>query len=395
VADRTRWPVVILGFAAGIAAAMQVGKVPPALPLIRVDLGLGLIGAGWVVSLLNAIGAAAGALTGLVADRFGRRRIVLLGLALLASGSALGGLAPNGAALLAARFLEGVGMISVVVSVGALLTEVAAPADQGLIVGSWAIYLPVGMGSMLLLAPLVLGFGWRVLWLGNAALLLALMVALAAVTRGVGAAPAIRRRLADLEPVVARPGPWLLGLIFACYTLQWMAVMAWLPSYAAESLGLGAGVAALATAGVVLINAPGCFMGGVLVHRGVPRWLLVVIALVTMAASAIGFFSDTLPPLIRYLLVAAFSAVGGLLPAALLAAAPAHAPSPRDVAAVNGMINQGANLGTFGGPPLAAAIVSLAGSWAAAAPLLPIMAALGIGLALALRAVERGRARNP
>lgn len=388
----TRWAVVALAFAAGIASAMQVGKVPPALPLIRVELGLGLVAAGWVASLFNAIGAAAGMLTGVVADRLGRRNVVLLGLGLLAAGSALGAVAPSAGLLLGSRFLEGVGFIAVAVAVPALLTEAVRPADQRLVLGCFAIYMGTGMGAMMALAPLAMaGFGWRGLWLGNAAMLALLLGAVAFATAG-PRAPAAGRRLLELGPVLSRPGPWLLGLTFGCYTLQWMAVMAWLPSYAVEQ-GLGPADAAWYGAAAVVVNVTGVLAGGVLLHRGVARWLLIVLALVAMGLAALGFFSDAAPAMLRYALVLAFSGFGGLLPAACLAAAPAHAPAPRDVAAVNGLINQGSNLGTLAGPPSIAALVTWTGSWSAAGLLLPAMAAIGIALALGLRRIERRRER--
>lgn len=385
---RTRWSIVALAFAAGIAGAMQVGKVPPALTLIRAELGLGLVAAGWVASLFNAIGALAGMLTGVVADRLGRRNVVLLGLAALAIGSAFGAMAPNGSMLLLSRFLEGLGFIAVAVSVPALLTEAVRPADQRLVLGWFAVYMATGMGAMMAISPAVLsGFGWRGLWLGNAALLVLLLGGIGWATAGMRT-PSTGRRLAELGPVLARPGPWLLGIIFGCYTLQWMAVMAWLPSYASE-LGLGATGAAWAGAGAVIMNISGVLAGGVLLHRGVARWLLIALALVAMGLSALGFFSEALPAVLRYALVAVFSGVGGLLPAACLAAAPVHAPAARDVAAVSGLINQGSNLGTLAGPPLMAALVSWTGSWSGAGPLLPLMAVIGFALALVLRAVER------
>jgi len=384
---RTRWPIVALAFAAGIAGAMQVGKVPPALNPIRIELGLSLVTAGWVASLFNAIGAAAGMLTGVVADRLGRRKVVLLGLGALAIGSALGALAPNGGMLLFSRFLEGIGFIAVAVSVPALLTEAVRPADQRLVLGWFAIYMGTGMGAMMALSPAIMtGFGWRGLWLANAGLLALLLGAIGWATAGMRTPPPVGR-LAELSPVLARPGAWLLGAIFGCYTLQWMAVMAWLPSYAGE-LGLGATGAAWAGAGAVIVNITGVLAGGVLLHRGVARWLLIVAALLAMGLSALGFFSEALPAALRYALVAVFSGIGGLLPAACLAAAPAHAPSARDVGLVNGLINQGSNLGTLAGPPLMAALVTCTGSWSGAGPLLPAMAALGIGLAWWLRRIE-------
>ena len=43
VAAQTRWDIVALAVFAGVVAALQVGKVPPALPEIRADLDLSLV----------------------------------------------------------------------------------------------------------------------------------------------------------------------------------------------------------------------------------------------------------------------------------------------------------------------------------------------------------------
>ncbi len=54
-ASRTPWALVGLLVAAGIVAAFHVGKVPPALPSIREDLGASLRQAGWLLSIVNLI----------------------------------------------------------------------------------------------------------------------------------------------------------------------------------------------------------------------------------------------------------------------------------------------------------------------------------------------------
>ena len=62
-------------------AAFHVGKVPPAIPSIREDLGAGLREAGWLLSLVNLIAAVGGMTIALTVDRFGHRRLVILGTA--------------------------------------------------------------------------------------------------------------------------------------------------------------------------------------------------------------------------------------------------------------------------------------------------------------------------
>ena len=50
---------------------MQIGKAPPALPFMRDELGIGLIGAGWVASAILMVGAVVGSTIGFLADRSG------------------------------------------------------------------------------------------------------------------------------------------------------------------------------------------------------------------------------------------------------------------------------------------------------------------------------------
>jgi MFS family permease len=81
VTARTHWPAVWVVFAGGLAAGAHIGKVPPALPAIRADLGLSLLQSGFVATMLYAIGALVGVFGGAVADRYGQKRFALIGLA--------------------------------------------------------------------------------------------------------------------------------------------------------------------------------------------------------------------------------------------------------------------------------------------------------------------------
>ena len=83
------WMVI----AAGVGAAMHVGKLPPALPVLRSELGLSLLEAGFLLSLVQLAGMSAGVAFGVLADGFGLRRSMITGLALLVLVSAAGGAA--------------------------------------------------------------------------------------------------------------------------------------------------------------------------------------------------------------------------------------------------------------------------------------------------------------
>ena len=79
----TRWPAVWAVFAGGLVCGAYIGKVPPALPLQREELGLSLVESGFIATTFNAIGMAVGMFVGILCDRFGHKRLGLAGLGML------------------------------------------------------------------------------------------------------------------------------------------------------------------------------------------------------------------------------------------------------------------------------------------------------------------------
>ena len=92
--------VVIL---AGVSAALHVGKLPPAIPVLQQALGLSLLQAAFLLSMVQGAGMCAGVAFGALADALGLKRSMLIGLALIALASALGGMSQQVALLLALR----------------------------------------------------------------------------------------------------------------------------------------------------------------------------------------------------------------------------------------------------------------------------------------------------
>src|SRR5690606_2392451 len=215
--------------------------------------------------------------------------------------------------------------------------------DLKLAFGAWGTYMPAGTAVMMALSPLLIApFGWRGLWLANAILVAAFALLLARATRAVAgrrAASGDPSSIAgDIRETFAAAGPLLLARIFAPYTLQYLAVLGFLPTILVELEGLSQAAAALLTAIAIAANVPGNLFGGVLLHRGAPRWLLMAGASLAMAACGLGIYHADFPLWLRYGLCVVFSLVCGILPASVLGAAPVHAPRPALVATTNGLI---------------------------------------------------------
>ena len=362
--DATRWTYVGLLLACGIGASMQVGKVPPALGFIQRDLHLGLVAGAWVISMFSIVGATLGCLAGSMVDRIGPHRAASGGLFCIAAASLAGSFASLPQLLLATRALEGMAFVVTVVAIPSLLVASASENDRRFVPALWGIYMPTGMAISLASAqPVLHAFGWRALWQLDAAVLLLLSLGLlltpapAVVTRG-RALPTVR----ELIRSVWHPGPLLLGLIFACYTVQYMSVMGFLPTIL-QAQGTSAQAAGLLSALAVMANAAGNLAVPALLARGaLPRRLIALACLVMMVAAA-GIYLQALPATLRYLSVVLMSGVGGLIPASLFALVPRVAQDRRSTATTMGFVVQFSHVGQLAGPPAVAAVAAAAGGF--------------------------------
>jgi MFS transporter, DHA1 family, inner membrane transport protein len=376
-------------------AAFHVGKVPPSIPSIRAELGASLGQAGWLLSIVNLITALGGMAIALSADRFGHRRLVLLGTALSVAASGLGAFAGSVDALLVDRFFEGLGFIAVVVAIPTLLLRVARPADQRLAMTLWTVYMPAGAGSMMLIAAVVLpGTSWRIAWLVAAAasaLMLGALLLRALPRHELDPLPIKRRPvLHEMADVASAGGPLAIALCFGAYSCCWYTVIGFLPTLQVDHLGFSTSTSAIVTAVVTIVNVGGNLAAGWLMRHGVPRVVLIVGAAVSMALCAAGIFVDGVPDPLRLVLAGVYSAVIGVVPAALFTALPVHAPRPELVGASTGLLMQGSNIGALLGPPITATLV-VAGGWPAAAWLTSVALAIAAAAGLFLHRRERRR----
>ena len=91
-AARWRVPPELVVVLAGVSAALHVGKLSPALPVLRDALQVSLLEAGFLLSMVQLAGMLLGLVLGVGADGFGLRRSMLAGLVVLSlAGAAAAG----------------------------------------------------------------------------------------------------------------------------------------------------------------------------------------------------------------------------------------------------------------------------------------------------------------
>jgi len=157
---------------------MQIGKVPPALSLLREDLSVRLVASAWILSMFSALGALFGSVAGAFAYRYGSRRV----------------------------------------RVASLLIAAAVERDRRFVPSLWGAYMPVAIALALAGSPPILAaLAWRPLWELNAALLAGLALAVAwsnSLAHAVSARHSTQFG-AILRASLLRPGTLLLAAVAA------------------------------------------------------------------------------------------------------------------------------------------------------------------------------------
>lgn len=236
---RRRAPAWTLLFAslAAFMTSLDTQVVTTALPTIRARLGGSVGGLEWTMNayylpfaclLIPAAG---------LGDRWGRRRVLILGLGLFGAASLAAALAPDLGALIAARALQGAGAAAVMPLTLTVISEAFPPEGRGRAIGIWGALL--GLGGVV--GPLV--GGALVEWAGWPAIFWVNVPIAVLVSAGLGWAVAESRGPRQSLDVrgLALAATGLLGIAWGLVNsadASWASTSVWLP--------LAAGVVLLA-----------------------------------------------------------------------------------------------------------------------------------------------------
>ncbi|HEX7268135.1 MAG TPA: DHA2 family efflux MFS transporter permease subunit, partial [Streptosporangiaceae bacterium] len=156
-----RWVLVITVAGSGIAA-LDATVVNIALPTIGREFHTGIAALQWVMTGYTLTLAAFLLIGGSLGDRFGRRKVYLIGIVWFALASAACGFAPGALFLIVARLVQGVGAALLTPGSLAILEASFVPADRARAIGAWS-----GLSGVAIAAgPLVGGYlisaaSWR------------------------------------------------------------------------------------------------------------------------------------------------------------------------------------------------------------------------------------------
>jgi predicted MFS family arabinose efflux permease len=385
---RYAWVILVVVFLASVAAPLNQSKVPPLMPVMMESFQMTIGQAGWLMSVFALTGLLLSLPTGMLVQKLGLKPLGIVALLCLIAGSGLGALASHPVVLMISRVIEGCGMGLIAVVAPAAIA-IWFPGDkQGVPMGIWAIWVPVGSVTVYNLAPsMATAFGWRsVWWLGAAFSLLVLLIFVIFLrqppwldkktnTDDGNTAPS---KPTDSLQALRNASIWYVGLGFGCFTLTTMALATYLPTFLVEeraySLSQAAFVASLPTI-MVLFSAPAAGwlsdrIGSRRMVRAIP--FLVVGAMLFFPFQIVGW------QIIAFMVF--LGTVMGAVPTATFATAPEVMGKPELAGLGMAVVMFGQNLGMFIGPILFGGLVEKLG-WVTAGNWLVPISLLGFILA--------------
>jgi EmrB/QacA subfamily drug resistance transporter len=164
---RGRWVLVATVLGSGMAS-LDATVVGIALPRIGADFHTGVSGLQWIVTAYTLTLASFLLLGGTLGDRFGRRRVFVIGVVWFAIASAACAFAPSANVLIGARAVQGIGAALLTPGSLAILQSSFAPADRARAIGAWSGFAGLATAAGPVLGGLLLAVGsWRLVFLLN------------------------------------------------------------------------------------------------------------------------------------------------------------------------------------------------------------------------------------
>ncbi|MDH7788893.1 CP family cyanate transporter-like MFS transporter [Ochrobactrum sp. 19YEA23] len=336
----------------------------PVLSDIAADTGMGF----GALSLLTFLPMLLMGLGAFVAPRiqslFGTRRSMFAALAILAAGSALRGIVPDGLSLIITAILCGAGVAMIQALMPGLI-KARFPSSIATITGLYSATIMGGGALGARLAPWFAGaaHNWRyALSLLAIPAILALVAAVAILKDGPSATKASSRKSGITATLLRRPRTWALMAAFGLVNAGYSSMVAWLAPYY-QTLGLGASATGSLVATMAIAQALSAFGLPMLARRSVDRrpWLLFSLLMQAVGFAGLAFAPDISPVLWSAICGAG---LGGSFALAMITSLD-HLPKPDEAGALAAMMQGGGFLIAALGPVATALLHSITGGFAA------------------------------
>src|SRR6218665_246293 len=340
------------------------------LPFMAQEFGLGPEKLGWVLSAFFLGYSMSQVPGGMMADRVGPRRVILVALVWWSLFTAATGVVGGLASLLAVRFLFGLGEGVFPAAVWKVIGQFFSKKDRG--TANALVLSSVALGpaiSLLLLSQMLPVFGWRASFylLGGAGVLCVL-----AAWWQISDSPETHPRMAreELEQferdtrseaanseqtldrgsfgdLLRSPAIWVLFFVALVYNLTMYGWLNWLPKYLMEVKGLSLGKTGLLGSLPFILGGVGCMLAGYVSDRwfrGRRKWL--VLGCQAVGGVCLYLFTRIEDP-VQYMVAQCLAGFLLFMAAGAICALPMILLPTRLMGSGAGFINTGGQIGGF------------------------------------------------
>ncbi len=241
-----RWAILSVLVVSLLVVVLDNTILNIALPTIQRDLGATQSQLVWAVDAYVLVFAALLFSWGVIGDRIGRKKVLIIGLTLFAIASAIAAFSNGPSMLIGMRALMGVGGAAVLPTTLAIITVVFPPHERGKAIGVWAaavgaaVALGPILGGILLQHPnwfeWLLGNAWGSVFLINVPIVIVGVIAIAKVVPETKNPNPRSLDIPGLLLSITGLGLLIFGIIHASETRDWLAPTVLIPAFLGVAL---------------------------------------------------------------------------------------------------------------------------------------------------------------
>ncbi len=353
---RSAWMILWAAFTIGVLATIVQFSIPPILPLVKGQYEVTYTGSALLMSLFALATVVSAVPGGVIVQKYGVRKIGLLGIGFLFAGILVCLLANNFSLLLLGRIIAGLGFGLVSVAAPSAIGHYVPAKMMALAMGIWSTWIPVGSLMMFLSAPkLVLTFGSNIFWVILLFILILGFIFYAKIiprsekddkNPRQSQSPKLDKKVLLSE--IKNKNIWWAALAFTSFTFAFFSFNTWISTYLTETTSMNLTIATLIPSIVALFTMISNVYSGFLLNKlGNHLGIFVVPAVIFMVAWPL-FNSNSL--IMFFSIAVVLGLMAGFTPTIVFAAAPLLAKRKETIGIAMSIIIIGENMGVLIGP---------------------------------------------
>ena len=394
------WAVLAVTYLASICAPLCQFKIPPLASWLFPAFhgALDAVSFGTLMSAISVIGVVLAFPAAFIARKVGLKNVILLSVACLGIGSAIGGIFANLELLMVSRLLEGVGIGLIGVAAPSCVTIWFPRKMRGIALGIWTTWVPVGSVLAFNVVPaLAIAGGWQLPFFAIAGVCVVAFVAFALVftmPQGASADMGVEGSFKDSFKYLKNRRIWILGAVFFLFSFATIGIMnTYYNTFLETQLGMDAQRAAFLSSLIMAISIVAAPVTGRIsdkVSIGHKYIVGIVMMVILLPTAFFMFNSGSGAMTIMWVVIVLQGVGGGMCGGSLRPMAPIIMPQTAMGATMGMAVMQFCqNMGSAVGSPLFGAVMSSVG-WEVSSLILQLPCYV-LGLVLIFFIMPRGK----